>query len=79
MKIIYALSLLGCKVCTKISVFQGTKIPKSSEIRIRIKLTSLSNVDWVNARSGLKKSSKIATIYENTIEGRPHEKSVCSN
>ena len=55
------------------------KIPKSSENRIRIKLTSLSDVDWINARSGLKKSSKIATIYEKTIEGRPHAKAVCSN
>ena len=47
------------------------KIPKSSEIRIKIKLTSLSDVDWINARSGLKKSSKITSIYEKTIERHP--------
>ena len=45
------------------------KIPKSSEIRI--KLTSLSDVDWINARSGLKKSSKITSIYEKTLERHP--------
>ena len=39
------------------------EILKSSEIRIKFELTSLSDVDWINARSGLKKSSKIATIY----------------
>ena len=50
------------------------KIPKNSQIKI--KLTILSNVDWINAGLGLKKSSKIATIYEQTIEGRPPNKQV---
>ena len=78
MDITYARSLVGYKV-PKFLYFSELRFRKeSSEIRIKIKLTSLSDVDWIKARSGLKKSSKIATIYEKVIEGRPHAKAVCS-